>query len=235
MTEAKNNGVVLLLSGGIDSTTLCALAKSEGKEIYTLSFDYGQKHKSELSRAAEISTAYGAKEHYVFPVPISQWGGSALTDSKIEVGKTRKLENTENEIPATYVPARNIVFLSIALCLAKIKGIPEIWLGANEADYIGYPDCREEFFRRFEDMAQSGLETGDRLRLRIVTPLLHKTKREIITLGMALGVDYSKTLTCYSPDDLGRACGECEACVLRKNGFRDAGIEDPTLYSDSTK
>ena len=228
---------VILLSGGLDSTTLCALAASEGREIHALSINYGQRHTCELEAAKKAALRFGASEHIVLPINLSQFGGSSLTDASIPVEHTVPLDQIGNEIPTSYVPARNTVFLSLALAFAETRNASELWIGVNEVDYSGYPDCRVEFIHAFETLANLATKAGaeaakeNRLAFRIVAPLSELSKAEIIRLGTRLGVDYSQTITCYSPDSEGRACGTCESCRLRRAGFEEAGIPDPTIYT----
>lgn len=229
---------VLLLSGGLDSTTLCALAASRGREIHALSIDYGQKHKQELAAARAAALRYDAAEHFVLPLNLSLFGGSSLTDSSIEVEHSVPLSKIGESIPTSYVPARNTVFLSLALAFAETRHASELWIGVNEVDYSGYPDCRAEFIQAFEKLAnlatKAGVEDAEKGKkaFEVVTPLANLSKAEIIKLGTELGVDYSQTVTCYSPDAQGRACGLCESCRLRRAGFEAAGVPDPTLYTD---
>jgi 7-cyano-7-deazaguanine synthase len=218
---------VILLSGGLDSTTVLAIAKSQGYECYALSFDYGQKQKSELNSAIEIAKSYQVKEHRIMKVSLSDIGGSALTDKSINIPDYKK----SSEIPITYVPARNTIFLSLALAWSEIIGSNDIFIGVNSVDYSGYPDCRPEYIEAFEKMAN--LATKNAVmgkKVTIHTPLIYLNKVEIIVEGQKLGVDYSKTITCYRANDLGEACGRCDACELRKIGFKNAGFVDPTKY-----
>jgi 7-cyano-7-deazaguanine synthase len=219
---------VVLLSGGLDSATVLAVARREGRQLFALSFDYGQRHAGELVAAREIAQRFGVEEHIVFPLEISRFGGSALTQPDIAVPKNAL---GAAGIPATYVPARNTVFLSIALAYAEARGADEIWLGVNAIDYSGYPDCRPEFIDAFQQVilkgTQSGIEDGTPW---IVAPLADLSKAEIIRCGVELGVDYSITRSCYDPDPVGMACGECDSCLLRRRGFEDAGVPDPTIY-----
>ena len=218
---------VILLSGGLDSTTVLAIAKSRDYECYALSFDYGQKQKSELNSAIEIAKSYQVKEHRIMKVSLSDIGGSALTDKSINIPDYKK----SSEIPITYVPARNTIFLSLALAWSEIMGSNDIFIGVNSVDYSGYPDCRPEYIEAFEKMAN--LATKNAVmgkKITIHTPLIYLNKVEIIGEGQKLGVDYSKTITCYRANDLGEACGRCDACELRKIGFKNAGFIDPTKY-----
>lgn len=230
MGEMKK--AVVLSSGGLDSTTVMAIAKSEGFEIYSISFRYGQRHFFELEAAQKVAAAMGVQKHLVFDIDLTKIGGSALT-ADIEVPKGRD-ESKMNNIPITYVPARNTIFLSFALAWAEVLDVRDIFLGVNAIDYSGYPDCRPEFIDAYERMAnlatKAGLE-GDR-PIKIHTPLIHLTKAQIIRKGMSLGVDYGMTHSCYDPSEKGEACGLCDSCILRKKGFHEAGVDDPTLYAD---
>jgi len=225
---------VLLLSGGLDSATVLALATSEGYLVHALSFDYGQRHSAELSAARKIATQYGVVQHLVSKIDLRVFGGSALT-ADIPVPKDRALDDDSTEIPVTYVPARNTIFLSYALALAEVVDAREIFIGVNALDYSGYPDCRPEFIQAFERMAnlatRAGVESLDSPAIRIRTPLIDLSKREIIELGLRLGVDYSMTTSCYDPTSNGDACGRCDACQLRLRGFSEAGTQDPAAYS----
>lgn len=219
---------VILLSGGLDSATVLAIASSQGYECHTISFDYGQRHRAELDFAKALSAQQNAKSHRVVQVDMTQIGGSALTDSSIDV----PVSGVEaDQIPVTYVPARNTVFLSYALALAEVLRSNDIFIGVNAVDYSGYPDCRPEFIEAFEKMANLATKIGvEGEKLHVQTPLIDLTKAQIIQAGTELGVDYSLTVSCYQADDQGRACGVCDSCRLRKQGFEDAGIEDPTRY-----
>ncbi|MDO5554338.1 MAG: 7-cyano-7-deazaguanine synthase QueC [Planctomycetia bacterium] len=225
---------VVLLSGGLDSTTVCAMACHENRRVFALSFDYNQRHRVELQAAREAAKAFQVAEHLVLPIDLSLFGGSSLTDPNLPVERTVPLEEIGRHIPSSYVPARNTVFLSLALAFAETRNAEEIWIGVNRIDYSGYPDCRPEFIAAFENLAnlatKAAVENGT--RFSIVTPLLDLTKGEIIRRGIELGVDYSTTRTCYSPDQQGRACGVCESCLLRLAGFRDAGLTDPAPYAN---
>jgi len=218
---------VVLLSGGQDSTTVLAYAKNKGFDCYCISFDYGQRHSRELDAARKIAIKYDVPEHFIFRLPIGEFGGSALTDLDQQV----PTDDAGNDIPNTYVPARNITFLSIALGYAESKGAQDIFIGVSAVDYSGYPDCRPEFISAFEKTAnlatKAGVESG---LIRIHTPLIDLSKAETIQLGQELGVDYSQTVTCYQLNALGQACGQCRACQLRRQGFVDAKVEDPTVY-----
>ena len=221
---------VILLSGGLDSATCLAMANAEGFEGFCLSFDYGQRHRAELVAAANVARSMGAKEHRVVKLDIGQFGGSALTDSTIEVPTT----GVAPGIPVTYVPARNTVMLSFALAWAEVLGARDIYVGVNSVDYSGYPDCRPEYIAAFETMANLATKAGvEGKALSIHTPLMRLSKAEIIRAGIQLGVDYCQTVSCYMADDLGRACGICDSCRLRKEGFVQADIVDPTCYAVS--
>ncbi len=219
---------IILLSGGLDSVTVLAIAKSQGYECHTISFDYGQRTRSELVAAAKLSQSMDAVSHRVMDVNMGQIGGSALTDFQIDV-PTEGVE--KNEIPVTYVPARNTVFLSFALALSEVLDANDIFIGVNAVDYSGYPDCRPDYIDAYEKMANLATRVGvEGKKLRIQTPLMTLTKAKIIQKGLALGVDYSLTVSCYQADELGRACGVCDACRLRKQGFSEASVSDSTRY-----
>jgi 7-cyano-7-deazaguanine synthase len=222
---------VVLLSGGIDSTTTMAIARAEGYEIYGLSFQYGQRHAAELQAAERVVKAIGARRHLVLSIDLAMIGGSALTDN-MEVPKGRSEGEIQKGIPPTYVPARNTIFLSYALAWAEVLGISDIFIGVNAVDYSGYPDCRPEYIEAFEQMANLATKAAveGKITLRIRTPLIHMTKAEIIQKGIELGIDYSMTHSCYDPSEKGEACGQCDSCLLRKKGFREAGVPDPTNY-----
>jgi len=222
---------VVLSSGGIDSTTAMAIARAEGYEIYSLSFRYGQRHALELEAAERVAKALDATEHLLIDIDLAKIGGSALTDD-IEVPKGRSEGEMQHEIPLTYVPARNTIFLSYALAWAEVLDASDIFIGVNAIDYSGYPDCRPEYIEAYERMANLATKGGveARTEFRIRTPLINMTKAEIIQKGIELGVDYSITHSCYDPSPDGRACGECDSCLLRKKGFREAGIADPAGY-----
>ena len=218
---------VILLSGGLDSTTVLSIAKSKGFECYALSFDYGQKQLSELISAKIIADNFGVTEHRIMRVCLDDIGGSALTDPTLEVPKF----NQNNEIPITYVPARNTIFLSFALAWAEVLDAQSIFIGVNALDYSGYPDCRPEYIKAYETMANLATKQSvEGKKIQIHTPLINLTKAEIIKQGLTLGVDYSITTTCYQANDRGEACGICDACVLRRQGFEKAGVSDPTHY-----
>ncbi len=221
---------VVLLSGGIDSTTTLAIAEADGFELHALSFRYGQRNLHELRAAQKIAHAMKVKNHLVLDIDLSAVGGSTLTTDN-PVPKKRTDEEIHQAIPITYVPARNIVFLSLALAWAESIGASDILIGVNTLDYSGYPDCRPEFIQTFEKMANLGTKAGVEGRpFRIQTPLINMTKAQIIQKGITLGVDYNLTQSCYDPAPDGRPCGECDSCLLRKKGFQEAGIPDPTPY-----
>lgn len=221
----------MLLSGGMDSATTLAIARQRGFEVYALSFRYGQRHAAELAAARRVAEQLGAARHAIVDIDLRSFGGSALTDD-IAVPKDRALEAMSDGIPVTYVPARNTIFLSFALAWAEVLGASDIFIGVNALDYSGYPDCRPEYVAAFQSLAQlatrAGTEQGRRLTIH--TPLILLSKREIIELGRAHGVDYGLTLTCYDPSPEGEACGRCDACQLRLKGFREAGLTDPARY-----
>jgi len=224
MTDGKPKAVVLV-SGGLDSATVLAMARAQGFECYALSFNYNQRATSELAAAAAVAAS--AAQHQVLDIDLSAFGGSALTDTSIDVP-----ENEPGGIPVTYVPARNTVFLSLALAWAEVLGALDIFIGVNAVDYSGYPDCRPEFIEAFAGMANLATKAGvEGHTLTIHTPLIDLTKAEIIARGVELGVDYSQTVSCYQADEQGRACGKCDSCRIRSQGFADAGVTDPTRYS----
>jgi 7-cyano-7-deazaguanine synthase len=221
---------VVLLSGGLDSTTCLALAKAEGFEVVALTVDYGQRHAAELPRARAVAERFGAAQFRTVKVDLRCIGGSALT-ADIPVPKGRAIEAMASGIPPTYVPARNTLFLALALGLAEVEGASDLFIGVNAVDYSGYPDCRPEFIRAFEQLAALATRAGvEGARFRVHTPLSGLTKAEIIRTGVRLGVDYAWTHSCYDPDAEGRACGACDSCLLRRRGFAEAGIADPTVY-----
>ncbi|MEA1981571.1 MAG: 7-cyano-7-deazaguanine synthase QueC [candidate division Zixibacteria bacterium] len=230
MTKNTEKKAVILLSGGIDSYTTAAIALKDKFQIYAISFDYGQRHKYELKSAKKVAGSLEIKNHLTIKLDLRQVGGSALTDN-IEVPKNQPLENIGNEIPVTYVPARNTIFLSIALGYAETVGANHIFIGANAVDYSGYPDCRPKYLEAFEKMANLATKaTVEGSQINISAPLLNMSKSEIIQKGQKLGLDYSLTISCYDPPENGQACGNCESCLLRQKGFKEAGIEDPTNY-----
>ncbi|MDO5309162.1 MAG: 7-cyano-7-deazaguanine synthase QueC [Planctomycetia bacterium] len=222
---------VVLLSGGLDSTTVCAIAKAEKREIYALTIDYHQRNHWEINAAREIANRFQVAEHIIFPLDLSLFGGSSLTDDNIPVDKTKSLQEIGEQIPSSYVPARNTIFLSLALGFAETRAASEIWLGVNNVDYSGYPDCRPSYIQAYQNLAKLATKAGvEGKEMTIMTPLLNLNKGQIIRRGLELGVDYSITRTCYDLDDQGRACGRCESCLLRKEGFRQANALDPTVY-----
>lgn len=230
----SSEGAVVLLSGGIDSSTALAVAKAEGGRVCALTFDYGQRHRKELRAAERVARALGAARHYLLSFDLRAIGGSALTD-EIPVPKGRSAAEIAEGIPPTYVPARNTIFLAFALAVAEREGAEQIFFGANQLDYSGYPDCREEYVRAFEAMANLATKAAveGRLRIRIRTPLIRMSKAEIIRKGTELGVDYALTWSCYDPTTEGLACGECDSCKLRLKGFLEAGLKDPIAYASA--
>lgn len=237
MTVTADSGgrqrAVVLLSGGLDSTTVLALAKRDGFDVHAMTFRYGQRHELEIAAARRVAASAGVTQHVVVDIDLRQWGGSALT-ADIAVPKDRDLAGHSSHVPITYVPARNTIFLSFALAWAEVLGATVVYVGVNALDYSGYPDCRPEYLDAFERMAnlatRAGVEGTTRFELR--APLLHLTKREIIQLGNSLGVDYGGTTSCYDPAPDGAACGHCDACQLRLRGFSEAGLRDPIAYAD---
>lgn len=223
---------VVLLSGGVDSSTALAIAGSQGFELHALSFRYGQRHEREIEAAKKVALALAAKDHRIIDFDLRAIGGSALTGD-LEVPKGRSFDEISRGIPNTYVPARNTIFLSFALALAEKIETGEIFFGANQLDYSGYPDCREEYIRAFERMANLATKAGveGKSRVKVHTPLIRMTKAEIVRKGLGLGVDYSLTWSCYDPTREGLACGLCDSCALRLKGFREAGIPDPIRYA----
>ena len=221
---------VILVSGGLDSATVVAMAKAEGYACYAVSFDYGQRHRAELDAANRVAAAAGVEEHRIVTIDLSQFGGSALTDEAIDVPEANA---SEEAIPITYVPARNTVFLSLALAWSEVLEACDIFVGVNAVDYSGYPDCRPAFINAYEHMANLATRAGvEQQRLTVHAPLIDLTKAEIVQQGTALGVDYSLTVSCYQADDTGAACGVCDSCYLRREGFANAGIPDPTRYAE---
>jgi len=221
-----NSPAVILLSGGLDSATVLAIARQHGYACHALSVDYGQRHDAELEAAKRVAHSLGAIEHRIIQLGLGQFGGSALTDAAIAVP-----EHPTEGIPVTYVPARNTVMLSLALAWAEVLNARDIFIGVNAVDYSGYPDCRPEFISAFEHLANLATKAGvEGKRLRVHAPLQHLSKSEIIRLGQDFGVDYSQTVSCYQADAMGRACGRCDACRLRRAGFEQAGLSDPTKY-----
>jgi 7-cyano-7-deazaguanine synthase len=234
MPEGKTLGeskAVVLLSGGLDSTTVATIAREQGFQIYALSFDYGQNHRIELESAKRVAATLGVKQHAMVKVDLRSFGGSALT-SELPVPKHRTAEAIGHGVPITYVPARNTVFLSLALAYAETLGATDIFLGVNALDYSGYPDCRPEYIAAFETLANLATKMGteDGKRITIHTPLIAMTKKQIVETGLKLGVDYTQTISCYDPSDNGAACGACDACLLRLKGFAEAGVADPAAY-----
>ncbi len=230
--KSERRPAVVLLSGGLDSTTALAIAKSEGFWLHALSFRYGQRHDTEIEAAREIAEAFGAEKHVIAEIDLRLFGGSALT-SDAEVPKGRSIENMAEGIPITYVPARNTIFLSFALAWAETLGAQDIFIGVNALDYSGYPDCRPEFIDAYAVMANLATKAGveGSQRLTIHTPLIKLTKAQIIQRGLELGVDYSMTWSCYDPMPSGEPCGRCDSCLLRLKGFSEIGLEDPLLGS----
>ena len=228
----KNKKAVVLLSGGVDSATTLAIAGSNGYRCYCLSFRYGQRHKLEIEAAKKVADSLGAVEHRIIDIDLAVFGGSALTDTDIEVPKDRAGLGRPDQIPPTYVPARNTIFLSYALAWAEVLGAFDIFIGVNTTDYSGYPDCRAEFISAFEKLANlaTAAAVAGKGRYRIVTPIIDMSKSQIILAGSRLGVDYSLTHSCYDPDVNGRSCGRCDSCRLRLKGFAEAGLKDPIEY-----
>jgi 7-cyano-7-deazaguanine synthase len=231
-SEMMARRAVVLLSGGLDSATVLAIARNLGFELYALSFSYGQRHVWELEAAARVAASIGVVKHRVANIDLRIFGGSALTD-EIAVPKGRSTDDMSQGIPITYVPARNTIFLSFALAWAEVLESSDIFIGVNALDYSGYPDCRPEFIAAFETMANLATKAGveGRQHLKIHTPLIALSKAEIISTGMALGVDYGLTSSCYDPSASGAPCGECDSCLLRRKGFRENGIDDPLSYA----
>lgn len=222
---------VVLLSGGLDSATVLAAARAEGRACIALSFDYGQRHRAELDAADAVARSLGAARHVVFPIDLRRFGGSALTGTT-PVPKRDAGQPAPPGVPVTYVPARNLVMLAVATACAETVGAGEVWIGVNALDYSGYPDCRPEFIEAFQRAATLATRVGTEGRgLVMRAPLMHLTKAEIIRLGVRLGVDFGLTRSCYDPDDRGRACGRCDSCHLRREGFNAAGVADPTVYT----
>jgi 7-cyano-7-deazaguanine synthase len=233
-TDSRKKAVVLL-SGGLDSTTALAIAKSQGYESHAITFRYGQRHQVEIDAARRVAAHFGVSEHVIVDIDLRTFGGSALT-ADVEVPKSRSTEDMAAGIPVTYVPARNTIFLSFALGWAEVLGASDIFIGVNAVDYSGYPDCRPEFILAFENLANLATKAGveGRTRFTIHTPLIHLSKAEIIRHGLGLGVNYSLTTTCYDPDRAtGMPCGRCDACVLRLKGFAEVGQPDPVAYQSA--
>ena len=233
MIETKAKRAVVLLSGGLDSSTVLAIARCQGYELFALSFSYGQRHIVELEAASRVAASIGVAAHRVAKIDLRIFGGSALT-ADIDVPKGRDAEQMSHGIPITYVPARNTIFLSFALAWAEVLGSSDIFIGVNALDYSGYPDCRPEFIEAFEKMANRATRAGveGRQALKIHTPLIAMTKAQIVAKGTELGVDYSLTSSCYDPSTAGEPCGECDSCLLRQKGFRENGIVDPLKYRE---
>ncbi len=226
--SSNSKPAVVLLSGGLDSATCLAICKERGFTPFAISFRYGQRHAVELTQASKIASAFGVAKHVVINIDLGAIGGSALTDTNLAVPKHDLASEIGTEIPLTYVPARNTVFLSYALGWAEVLGAMDIFIGVNALDYSGYPDCRPEFIQAFETMANLATKVGvEGGQLKIHTPLIDLTKSEIIRLGLSLGVDYSQTFSCYDPSDLGVPCGHCDSCLLRQRGFEQNGMTDP--------
>jgi len=227
----KSKRAVLLLSGGLDSATTLAIARNAGFDCYCLSLDYGQRHRVELDAATRVAAALGAKEHRILKLSLAEFGGSALTDERIDV----PVNGVQEGIPVTYVPARNTIMLSLALAWAEVLGSRDIFVGVNAVDYSGYPDCRPEYIAAFETLANLATKAGvEGAKLTIHAPLIDLTKAEIIRRGDALGVDYGMTVSCYKADEQGRACGVCDSCRLRHEGFVSAVVADPTPYAEAS-
>jgi 7-cyano-7-deazaguanine synthase len=231
MTELAMPTAIVLLSGGLDSATTAAIARADGFELYALSIDYGQRHRFELESARRVAESLGVRRHVTLPIDLAQFGGSALT-AELAVPKARTADEMVSGIPITYVPARNTVFLSLALALAESSSASDIFIGVNAVDYSGYPDCRPEYIAAFERLANLATKAGveGAATFKIHAPLIKLTKAEIIRRGTQLGVDYGLTHSCYDPDQRGVSCGQCDACLLRLRGFADAGLVDPLPY-----
>ncbi|WP_417457411.1 7-cyano-7-deazaguanine synthase QueC [Kordiimonas sp.] len=231
MTTQKK--AVVLLSGGLDSATVIAIARDQGFDVHAISFRYGQRHSVELEAADRVVEHLGVLEHKTAELDLRLFGGSALT-ADIEVPKDRSDDDMSHDIPVTYVPARNTIFLSFALAYAEVIGAKDIFIGVNALDYSGYPDCRPDYIASYEKMANLATKAGvtEDEKIRIQTPLINMTKAEIVTVGTRLGVDYAMTISCYDPDAEGKACGHCDSCQLRRKGFSEAGLADPTRYQD---
>lgn len=231
MSTDKQPNAVVLLSGGLDSTTTLAIAKSQGFRVYAMTFRYGQRHQSEIEAARLVATQFEVTEHVVVEIDLRVFGGSALT-SDLEVPKGRSIDEMKHGIPITYVPARNTIFLSYALAWAEVLKAADIFIGVNALDYSGYPDCRPEYIEAYQRMADLATREGveGRQQLTIHAPLIDLSKAQIVRLGLGLGVDYGVTCTCYDPSPTGEACGECDACLLRLKGFAENGIKDPAPY-----
>lgn len=227
MGDGLNKRAVVLLSGGLDSATVLAMARAEGYDCYALSLDYGQRHHTELQAARRVAKALGAVEHKILPLSLDALGGSALTDRNIDIPEQGEMDG----IPVTYVPARNTIFLSLALAWAEVLAAHDLFIGVNAVDYSGYPDCRPEYIAAFEHLANLATKAGvEGEHFHVHAPLVKMTKAQIIQAGTALGVDYALTVSCYQADEQGRACGVCDSCRLRRQGFAAAGVKDPTQY-----
>jgi len=232
--EQNKSKAVVLLSGGLDSTTTLAIAQDQGLDTFALTLNYGQRHQAELAAAKRVAESYDVSEHKVLSIDLTTFGGSALT-SQIPVPKESDPEKSTDQIPVTYVPARNTIMLSLALAYSEVIGAEYIFIGVNAVDYSGYPDCRPEFIQAFQRLAKLATKAGvNGNPIEIQAPLISMTKAKIIQTGIKLGVDYSITHSCYDPDSEGLACGDCESCHIRKLGFTNAGIDDPTKYSQET-
>ncbi|MEM7315181.1 MAG: 7-cyano-7-deazaguanine synthase QueC [Planctomycetota bacterium] len=222
---------IVLLSGGLDSTTTLAIAQDEGFEVHAITFRYGQRHEHEIEKAKSIAAAAGVASHVIADIDLKTFGGSALT-AEIDVPKGESVEDIGDDIPVTYVPARNTIFLSFALALAEVRDATDIFIGVNALDYSGYPDCRPEFISAFQDMANLATKAAVQgEKITIHTPLIDLTKAKTIEWGLRLGVDYSMTTSCYDPTPAGESCGQCDSCLLRKRGFEENGIDDPIAYA----
>ena len=227
-----NNKAIVLISGGLDSYTALAIAKDQGFDCYAISFDYGQRHIAEIEASKRVAKSLGVKNHKIFKIDIGQFGGSALTNMQIDIPDFKD----SDEIPITYVPARNTVFLSIAAAWGEVIGAYHLFMGANIYDYSGYPDCRPEYMQAFSKVLELGTKVGvgKGQKFKIHTPLINLNKAQIIETGLKLGLDYHMTVSCYQADKNGHACGTCDSCVFRKRGFRELGIEDQTIYAITT-
>ena len=235
--SSENKKAVVLLSGGLDSATTLAMARNMGFDCYAMTFLYGQRHSIEIEASRRIAAANGVIEHKIIEIDLAQFGGSALTDHNLDVPKNRQnLENNDSEIPITYVPARNTIFLSYALAWAEVLSISDIFIGVNITDYSGYPDCRAEFIEAFENMANLATAAAieGKAKYKIHTPIIEMSKADIIKHGTEIGVDYSLTHSCYDPDKNGRPCSQCDSCKLRLKGFAETGLTDPVEYSNDS-
>ena len=234
-TMPTKRKAIVLLSGGLDSSTILAIAKTQEFEVYALTFRYGQRHEAELQAAQRMAQAWDVKQHIIAEINLGVFGGSALTDENLAVPKGRSLDEMSADIPITYVPARNTIFLSFALAWAETLEAQDIFIGVNALDYSGYPDCRPEFIQAYENMANLATKTAtqEQKRIKIHTPLIDLNKAQIVAKGIELGVDFSQTITCYDVDEHGVACGYCDACLLRLKGFQANGLQDPAPYAQS--